>query len=197
MEAWQLGAVANFVVAVAYFLICWAILRPLVSAGQARSNKLGLATAMIFFSCGVHHGTHSVHLVVPSLGWDEQAGLALREAFSWHVTAWDVLSAGVGVFYWSLRKTYGPLMRGAALFEDMKERQRQALELNDDVVQGLAVARMALDLGQRDKAVDAIERSMASASRIISDLLGQTDTETRLGAGDLVRERPAQVYGTT
>src|SRR3546814_13500103 len=108
MEAWQLGAVANFVVAVAYFLICWAILRPLVSAGQARSNKLGLATAMIFFSCGVHHGTHSVHLVVPSLGWDEQAGLALREAFSWHVTAGDVMSAGVGVFYWRLRKTPGP-----------------------------------------------------------------------------------------
>src|SRR3546814_11506525 len=107
---------------------------------------------MIFFSCGVHHGTHSVHLVVPSLGWDEQAGLALREAFSWHVTAWDVLSAGVGVFYWSLRKTYGPPMRGAALFEDMKARQRQALALNDDVVQGLAVARMAPDLVQRRQA---------------------------------------------
>ncbi len=41
------------------------------------------------------------------------------------------------------------------------------------------------------------ETRMASASRIISDLLGQTDTETRLGAGDLVRERPAQVHGTT
>lgn len=197
MESWQLGAAANLVVSVAYFLICWAILRPLVSAGQARSNKLGLATAMIFFSCGVHHGTHSIHLLVPSFGWDEQAGLALRAAFSWHVTAWDVLSAGIGVYYWTLRKTYGPLMRGAALFEDMKERQRQALELNDDVVQGLAVARMALDLGQRDKAVDAIERSMESASRIISDLLGQADSETRLGAGDLVRERAAHGRGVS
>jgi signal transduction histidine kinase len=197
MESWQLGAMANLVIAVAYFLICWAILRPLVSAGQVRANKLGLATAMIFFSCGVHHGTHSVHLLAPTLGVDEQAGLALREAFTWHVTTWDVLSAGVGIYYWSLRKTYGPLMRGAALFEDMKERQRQALELNDDVVQGLAVARMALDLGQRDKAVDAIEQSMQSASRIISDLLGQADTETRLGAGDLVRDRPAQLRETT
>lgn len=152
---------------------------------------------MIFFSCGVHHGTHSLHLMAPTWGVDEQAGLALREAFSWHVTAWDVLSAGVGVYYWTLRKTYGPLMRGAALFEDMRERQRQALELNDDVVQGLAVARMALELDQRDRAVQAIEQSMQSASRIISDLLGQADTETRLGAGHLVRKRPAKVHGTT
>lgn len=197
MESWQLGAIANLVIAVAYFLICWAIIRPLVGAGQLRANKLGLATAMIFFSCGVHHGTHSLHLLAPTWGIDEQAGLALREAFSWHVTTWDVLSAGVGVYYWTLRKTYGPLMRGAALFEDMRERQRQALELNDDVVQGLAVARMALDLNQRDRAIEAIEQSMQSASRIISDLLGQVDTETRLGAGDLVRERPAKVHGTT
>ena len=79
----------------------------------------------------------------------------------------------------------------------MRERQRQALELNDDVVQGLAVARMALDLGQRDRAVDAIEQSMQSASRIISDLLGPVGTETRLGAGDLVRERPARLRGST
>jgi signal transduction histidine kinase len=193
MESWQLGATANLVVAVSYFLICWAILHPLVEAGQLRSNKLGLATAMIFFSCGVHHGTHSVHLFAPTFGFDEQAGLALREAFTWHVTTWDIVSAGVALYYWSLRKMYGPLMRGAALFQDMRERQRQALELNDDIVQGLVVARMALELDQRDRAISALDDTMRSASRIISDLLGKEETETRLGAGDLVRERPASL----
>ena len=191
MESWHVGAAANLVVAVAYFLICSAILRPLVAERQLWTNKLGTATAMIFFTCGVHHGTHSVHLVLPSLGVDEQAGLALRDAFAWHVTSWDVLTAVVGIYYWSLRATYGPLMRGAALFEDMKERQRQALEINDNVVQGLAVARMALELDQREKTEQALEGAIASASKIISDLLGQVGTETRLGAGDLVRERPA------
>lgn len=194
MESWQVGAGANLVVAVAYFLICSAILRPLVRERQLRTNKLGTATALIFFTCGVHHGTHSVHLFGPSLGWDEEAGLALRQAFTWHVTTWDIFTAGVGVYYWSLRKTYGPLMRGAALFEDMKARQRQALEINDNVVQGLVVARMALDLNEREKTEEALEKAMASASTIISDLLGQVGTETRLGAGDLIRERPASLH---
>jgi len=194
MESWQVGAGANLVVAVAYFLICSAILRPLVRERQLRTNKLGTATALIFFTCGVHHGTHSVHLLGPYVGWDEQAGLALREAFTWHVTTWDIFTAAVGVYYWSLRKTYGPLMRGAALFEDMKARQRQALEINDNVVQGLVVARMALDLNEREKTEEALEKAMASASSIISDLLGQVGSETRLGAGDLVRERPASLH---
>lgn len=187
MESWQYGAAANFVVAVTYLLIALAIVRPLVQSGQLRENRLGAATALIFFTCGVHHGSHTVHLLLPAVGLEEHAGLALREAFEWHTVASDFVSAAVGIYYWSLRTTYGPLMRGAALFEDLKEKQRQALEMNDDIVQGLTVARMALDLGQVDKTEEALERTLAAASRIISDLLGQVESETRLGAGQLVR----------
>lgn len=190
---WITGTVANAVISVAYFMICFAILRPLVREGQLRVNKLGTATGIIFFTCAVHHGTHSVHMLGPSLGYDQTAGEALRASFSLHNALWDVFGGVVALYYWNLRATYGPLMRGAALFEDLKERQRQALQINDDIVQGLTVAKLALELGERQRTQAALDEALTSASRIISDLLGQADAENRLGPGNLVRDRPANL----
>jgi len=193
---WKIGALANGVVAVAYVLIAWAIAAPLVRTQQLRSNKLGAATAAIFFTCAVHHGSHAVHMLLPTLGIDDAHGLAVRAAWDWHNAIWDVLTACVGVYYWTLRRQYGSLMRGAALFNDLKERERQALQLHDEVVQGLVVAKMALDLDQTDQSKDALTATLASASQIINDLIGKQRDDVRLGAGDLVRERPADL-GTT
>ena len=184
---WEVAATANAIIAVAYVMISLAILSPLLREGQLRSNPLGSATAMIFFTCAVHHGTHTIHLVAPTLGFDETAGNALREAFaSWHVGIWDGVSALVAVWYWTLRKSYGPLMRGAKLFEDMKERQRQALEINDNIVQGLAVITSALALGQQELAQSAADRTIAAARTIITDLLG--DASMPIAPGSLRRE---------
>jgi len=193
---WKIAAVANGVVAVAYLLIAWAIAAPLVRTQQLRSNKLGAATAAIFFTCAVHHGGHSVHMLLPALGIEEEHGEAMRAAWDWHNAAWDVLTACVGVYYWTLRRQYGSLMRGAALFNDLKERERQALQLHDEVVQGLVVAKMALDLDQKDQSQEALTATLASASQIISDLIGRSTEDLRMGPGDLVRERPADL-GTT
>lgn len=192
MSWWQAGATANAIVSVAYFLIVAAILVPLLRTRQVLANRLGLATAAIFFTCGVHHGTHAVHLIGPTFGYDVAAGEALRRAFTFHTVVWDSFSAVVGVYYWSLRRTYGSLMRGAALFEDLKEKQRQALQINDDIVQGLVVAKMALELDDRERSQEAMAHALASASGIISDLLGNQDPGAGLGAGALVRERPAE-----
>ena len=190
---WKVGAGANLVVAAAYLAIALAILVPLLRTRQVPGNRLGTATAAIFFTCAVHHGAHSVHMVLPAFGLEEHHGLALRDAFDWHQATWDVIGAGVGLWYWSLRSVYGQLMRGAALFEDMKERQRQALEINDNIVQGLAVAKLALELDDRDRSAEAMERSLTAARQIITDLLGEADSETRLGPGDLHRRAPADV----
>jgi signal transduction histidine kinase len=193
---WKVAAVANGVVAVAYLLIAWAIAAPLVRTGQLRSNKLGAATAAIFFTCAVHHGSHSVHMILPAFGLEEAHGHAMRAAWDWHNAAWDVITACVGVYYWTLRRQYGSLMRGAALFNDLKERERQALQLHDEVVQGLVVAKMALDLDQKDQSQEALAATLESASKIISDLIGRSDSDIRMGAGDLVRDRPVDL-GTT
>jgi signal transduction histidine kinase len=193
MDSWQVGAVVNGITAVAYLAIVVAIVRPLVQSGQLRQNRLGVATAAIFFTCAVHHGSHTLHLFGPSFGFEEEEGRAMRTAFTWHISSWDVLMAGVGVWYWTLRRTYAPLMHGAKLFEDMKERQRRALEINDDIVQGLTVAKLALELDDPDASREALAGTLVAAQGIISDLLGELGSPNRLAAGELIRSRPPDI----
>ena len=169
---WITGLVCNAVVAVAYLLISLSIIRPLVKSGQLRSNPLGAATAAIFLTCAVHHGGHTVHMLMPYAGLEVRQGLAMRHAFDAQMALWDVITAAVGVYYWTLRRTYSSLMHGAQLFEDLKQREQQALELNDEVLQGIVVAKLALDMDDGDKARSALETAIGSASRIITDLLG-------------------------
>ena len=187
---WKIGLVANAVVAIAYLMIAAAISRPLLKSGQLRSNPLGAATAAIFLTCAVHHGGHSVHMLLPYLGSEKLQGLALRTSYDWEAAIWDVITAAVGIYYWTLRRTYAPLMRGAKLFEDMRQREQQALELNDNVLQGLVVAKMALELGQQDKATGALESAIASASHMISDLLGAHPAR---GDSGLLRTKAASI----
>jgi hypothetical protein len=196
---WVAGTVANLVIAIAYLGIAVAILVPLVRERQLRSNPLGSATAAIFLTCAVHHGGHAVKALLPFvsawhvLGFDAASGVYTRLAWDPEAVLWDVLSAAVAVYYWSLRRNYAPLMRGAKLFEDLRERQRQALEINDDIVQGLAEAKLALQLGERDQSEEALTATLAAARRIITDLLGESGAETRLGPGHLRRSAAAGV----
>lgn len=190
---WTIGAIANAVIALAYLMIVFAIMRPLVQSRQLRSNRLGAATAAIFFSCAVHHGGHVVHMLLPAVGLPNSHGLAMRASYDWEMASWDVLSALVGVYYWTLRRTYGSLMRGAQLFEDMREREHQALELNDAVLQGMVVAKLALDLDDRERARRALDGAINGASQLISDLLGPANEGE---SSRLLREQAATVQRT-
>lgn len=185
---WQVSAAANAVIAVAYFLITLAIVVPLARSNQLRSNPLGAATAAIFFTCAVHHGSHAVHMVLPSFGVEDARGLAFRQAWDWPLATWDVIGAVVAAYYWSLRRNYSSLMQGAKLFDDLRQREQQALELNDSVLQGLVVAKMALDLDQPDRAEAALSTAIDSASRIITDLLGSEHHSMKL-----LRSAPAGI----
>jgi signal transduction histidine kinase len=188
---WQIGLVANSLIAVAYLVICAAIALPLARSGQLRTNPLGAATSAIFLTCAVHHGAHSVHMLLPEFGLDDTQGLAMRTAWGWPLAIWDIVGAIVAIYYWSLRRHYGSLMHGAQLFQDLREREQQALELNDAVLQGLVVAKMALDLDQPRKANEALGASIESASRIITELLGPTHASL-----DLLRSVPAAAGAT-
>lgn len=188
---WRIGAAANFVTMVAYFAIVAAILVPLIKEKQVKANRLGAATAAIFFTCAVHHGSHTIHMLLPTLGIASKSGLAMRTAFDIEGVAWDLVTAGVGVYYWTLRRTYGALMSGAKLFDDLKERQRQALEINDGIVQGLATAKLALDLDQTALTREALESTLASARGLITQLLGEVTQRPNFEAGDLRRSKAA------
>lgn len=172
MTTWVIGLICNAVIAVVYMMIALAIIVPLTKSRQLWTNPLGAATAAIFFTCSVHHGAHSEHMLLPAFGLDEVEGLAMRAAWGWPLAIWDIIGALVGIYYWTLRRTYSDLMHGARLFEDMRQREQQALEINDNVLQGLVVAKLALDLGDPAKADRALSTSIESAGRMITDLLG-------------------------
>lgn len=188
MSSWSVGLVCNAVIMLAYLLIALAIVVPLSRSHQLRTNPLGAATAAIFFTCAVHHGSHSIHMLLPALGVHDPQGVAMRAAWGWPLALWDVVGALVAVYYWSLRRNYSSLMQGAKLFEDLRQREQQALELNDTVLQGLVVAKMALDLGESGKAENALTSSIESASRIISGLLDRHNSGLAL-----VRSAPAAI----
>jgi len=186
MASWQVGLICNAVIMLAYLLITLAIVVPLARSHQLRTNPLGAATGAIFFTCSVHHGAHALHMLLPSLGFTDPQGLAMRTAWGWPLASWDVIGALCAVYYWTLRRNYSSLMHGAQLFQDLRAREQQALELNDTVLQGLVVAKMALDLNQPDRSQEALTTSITAASKIITDLLGRGQEGI-----ELVRSRPA------
>jgi len=66
--------------------------------------------------------------------------------------------------------------------------RRQALQSSDDVVQGLVVARYAMEAGQVQEASEAIDRTLAGAREIVSaQLEGMAGADGQVRPGDLVR----------
>ena len=63
--AWQFAVAANVIVSLAYLAISYLVGSGLWVKGQLASNKLGAAVALIFFSCGIGHGLHAIHLLEP------------------------------------------------------------------------------------------------------------------------------------
>ncbi|HEV2686432.1 MAG TPA: MASE1 domain-containing protein [Actinomycetota bacterium] len=69
--------------------------------------------------------------------------------------------------------------------------RKRALELNDEVVQGLSVAKYAFESGETRTGKRAIDHTLEAARQIVRDLLGTSGDGKPIGPGDLVRERPA------
>ncbi len=78
-----------------------------------------------------------------------------------------------------------------------RERERRALEINDNILQGLAVAKYALAAGAEAQAVEAIDETLAGARRLITE---QLDEVVRSGhdirPGDLVRRTTGDLRGS-
>lgn len=74
---------------------------------------------------------------------------------------------------------------------ESQQRRRQALEINDNVVQGLASAVYSLEQEDVRQATSFIERTLAAARDMMDDLLEPSGEE--LHPGDLVRSTAAQL----
>lgn len=74
---------------------------------------------------------------------------------------------------------------------ESQQRRRQALEINDNVVQGLTSAVYALDQDDLDSAHSFLERTLVAARLMMDDLLEPRGQDLR--AGDLIRMEAASL----
>jgi len=79
----------------------------------------------------------------------------------------------------------------------LEERRQRALELHDDVVQGLALAHLALQAGQEEQARTAIATTLRVAQAIVAEQLESAGDRGKLLPGDLVRATPASVSASS
>jgi PAS domain S-box-containing protein len=75
--------------------------------------------------------------------------------------------------------------------EAVRLRQAQALEINDNVVQGLVTAKLLSELGRNAEAIDVLERALDGARRIITELLEGTEGSDEVLGRGLRRESAA------
>ena len=181
MERWLLAAMANGVVTLAYISISFHILRGVHRAGSLGSNPLATATGLIFATCAAGHAGHLNHLLDPST----QA--ASIEVYDWHLIYIDTITAAIAIRYWFLRNRLPALVHGVSLFDDLSQRRRQALAIHDKVVQQLVVAKLAVELGERDQGVAALERGLASARQILTTLVDDDTLSTAVMEGGGLR----------
>ncbi|MEU4626325.1 PAS domain S-box protein [Actinoplanes sp. NPDC023801] len=115
----QTFLLANIVITFAYASITVAILVPVSRAGQLRTNKLAVATSMIFFSCAVGHALHAImayQTIIRGPAAHHMAGNAV--GWSWTSALWDATTAAIGVYYWTLRRGYGVLLGPGGIYVD-------------------------------------------------------------------------------
>ena len=74
---------------------------------------------------------------------------------------------------------------------ELEARERQALEIHDNLVQGLTAIHWALEAGAYEQAKVATRTTLAQAQAIIGDLLGDDPAANAFAPGSLRREAPA------
>ena len=185
---WWVGLAANATIAVAFLAVAVVLLVGAVKTKHVRNNPLGVATVILYIGCGGGHLVHTLQLLDLPLGYASAAGYAVQAEYNTNYHMWiiDIFTAIAGVSYWMMRRRFPALVSGAAVFEDLRDRQRRALEIHDNVVQGLARAKLALDMNMHGEGDQAIDETLQKARHIITDLLGKDDVKP----GSLRRKEP-------
>ena len=165
---WQSSAIFNGIILFCYLTISWNIFKGLIQTKQLTTNKLGLATGLIFFYCGIHHGLHTFHMLEGNL-----VGQATKQAMDLHTVAWDLLGSIGGVWYLSLRKMYKVILeKQPVLFLDDTKRKQQAEAINTNITEKLVAARLHSEAGEAELAEESIGEAL-EASREVQSLIAQ------------------------
>ncbi|HMA47979.1 MAG TPA: hypothetical protein VKP11_12435 [Frankiaceae bacterium] len=168
-RAWQvIAAAADVATAAALLAATWAV--------AAAGDRTRRDTRRLWIGAGLLAATVVPGYVLPAV--------LLPEA-SWQA-CWSVLVAVGACWFVARRRAWlRSLSRSPRREVREVERRRRTLETYDDVVQSLALASYALDLGDPVRARTAIDDGLARARTALRDLLDDH------GPGELVRAAPS------
>jgi hypothetical protein len=105
-----------------------------------------------------------------------------RKTVPWIIFAAFALAAIAGLLL--MRRALG----AAAELERRELNERHAVEINDNIIQGLALAKYQLQRGQDEASAAQVSDTLREAQRLVSGLLGDAEVQ----AGQLRRESPAE-----
>lgn len=192
-EWWMVTAGANAIMIVVYAIIAVLMIRGLTEGRQWRSNPVAVATAAVFASCTLGHGLHLAHVLPPLSTLEPMEYEAAKAMFSDpRLIAWDAFTAGTAIAFWALRNRLAVVYNGAALCEDLRERERHAALLHDRVMTGLDKAQAQLRAGEREAGIQTLADTLEESKSVITTLLGNAHTATGLGPGDLRRQAASE-----
>ena len=101
---------------------------------------------------------------------------------SWIIFAAFALALLAGLFL---------LHRVSATATELQKRElneRHAVEINDNIIQGLALAKYQLQVGEGEASAEQVSQTLREAQRLVSGLLGDAEVQ----AGQLRREIAAE-----
>lgn len=198
-SSWWFSAIANGVMSVTFFAIAAYMWKAIYDGGQLMQNPLLTGMALIFTTCAIGHGLHFEHTMLPiyapALGlWDASAaatfGAWTRVSMADPVLlSVDVVTAGLGLWYFTTRRRHAELFEGAELAEDIEQREREAREMHDSIVQSTSEALLLLQMDREEEAQEAIEASLEEAKGIVDGFL-EEGRAVEIGPGDLRQEPP-------
>ena len=166
-----MGFIANAVIATAYLAVAVLLAVNAIRSDQWRTNVLGVATVILYVGCGGGHAVYALQMGAAVAGstapYAEGARVLYMETHMW---GWDLVTAAVGVWYWTMRRRFPQLVTGTAVFEDFRIRQRRALEVNDNIVQGLARAKLSFELSRDDEGKKALAQARTAGRRMVEGL---------------------------
>jgi hypothetical protein len=169
MDGWTVGLGANAVIAVAYLAVAVLLALNISKTKQWMANPLAAGTFFLYLTCGGGHAV--VALELAGFTGSAAASEGARTLYqTWTLWTWDILTAAIGVWYWTMRNRFPGLVTGTAVFEDLRGRQKRALEINDNVVQGLVRAKLSLDLRRDEEGRAALHDTVLASERIVSEL---------------------------
>lgn len=151
-----------------------------------------LPYGMAFLYVVVHHGLMGA--LDPTSVYDHPA--AQRNPWVWAGIHGIFVAAAavVQLFSWHVNEAeHARAEHYRMQAHDALARRRQALQINDSVVQGLVVAQLANAVGEPAESQEALESALQDAKAIVDGLLGEVEEASESGTiepGSLVRATP-------